>query len=56
MKGKQIISLVTLLVVAACAKETFYESEWLGRGVNFSATMASLALPLMALIFVKGKN
>ena len=41
MKGKQIISLVTLLAVAACAKETFYESEWMGRGVNFSATMAS---------------
>lgn len=42
MKGKRIISLLlTLLVVAACAKETFYESEWIGRGVNFSTSMAS---------------
>ncbi len=40
MKGKHIISILTLLLAAACAKETF-PGEWLGRGVNFRAVVAS---------------
>ena len=40
MKGKHIIiSVLTLIVAAACAKETFL-TEWLGRGVRFSATQS----------------
>lgn len=44
MKGKHIISVLALLWVAGCAKDSYTEvlrPELLGRGVNFSATMAS---------------